>query len=230
MIGYYDYTVWLTYISLISAGIGIFSALNGTGHPFIGMVFLLISGLCDAFDGRVARMKKNRTEMQCDYGVQIDSLADLVAFGVLPASIGVSMLRSFEITNGYDIRSLAVRGANLGLYTILVFYVLAALIRLAYFNCLEAERKRRGETGANKEYKGVPVTSAAVVFPTVLLIQYFTPKDIFPVYFIFTFLLGLFFILPIRVKKPGTRGILIMVAIGAVDLLILLLLKLVFKI
>ena len=42
-------------------------------------------------------MKKNRTEMQCDYGVQIDSLADLVAFGVLPASIGVSMLRSFII-------------------------------------------------------------------------------------------------------------------------------------
>lgn len=227
MIGYYDYTVWLTYISLISAGIGIFSALNGTGHPFIGMFFLLLSGLCDAFDGKVARTKKNRTEMQRDYGVQIDSLADLVAFGVLPASIGVSILRIYEVKHGYDITSMNVKLANLGLYTILVFYVLAALIRLAYFNVLEAERKRNGETGANKDYKGLPVTSAAVGFPTVLLIQFLTPGDISLVYFGVVLLAGILFISPFKVKKPGTKGILIMVGIGALDLLAIIIFKLI---
>lgn len=230
MIGYYDYTVWLTYCSLISAGIGIFSALNGTGHPFIGMFFLLLSGLCDAFDGKVARTKKNRTEMQKDFGVQIDSLADLVAFGVLPASIGVSILRGYEIRSGYDIHSIAVRGVNLALYAILVFYVLAALIRLAYFNCLDAERRRNGDNGVNKDYKGLPVTSAAVVFPTVLLIQYAVPADISPIYIIFIFISGLLFIMPFRVKKPGTRGILIMVGIGAFDLFLIILMKVLFKI
>lgn len=229
MIGYYDYTVWLTYISLISAGIGIFSALNGSGHPFIGMFFLLLSGLCDAFDGKVARMKKNRTDMQKEYGVQIDSLADLVAFGVLPASIGVSVLRIYEEFHGYDLKSLNVRLVNLALYTILVFYVLAALIRLAYFNVLETERKKRGETGANKDYKGLPVTSAAVVFPTVLLIQYLTPMDFSLVYFAFVLIAGILFISPFRVKKPGTKGILIMVGIGALDLLAILILKFVLK-
>lgn len=229
MIGYYDYTVWLTYFSLISASIGIFSALNGSGHPFAGMFFLLLSGLCDAFDGKVARTKKNRTEMQRDFGIQIDSLADLVAFGVLPASIGVSILRIFEITNGFDVKALNVKLVNLALYTILVFYVLAALIRLAYFNVLEAERKKNGEVGANKDYKGLPVTSAAVVFPTVLLIQYVTKINIFVVYFAFIFITGILFISPFKVKKPGTKGILIMVGIGALDLLAIIFLRFVLK-
>lgn len=229
MIGFYDYTVWLTYISLISAGIGIFSALNGAGHPFLGMFFLLLSGLCDAFDGKVARTKKNRTDMQREYGTQIDSLADLVAFGVLPASIGVSILRVYEVMNGYDITSIHVKLVNLALYTILVFYVLAALIRLAYFNVLESERKKRGEVGANKDYKGLPVTSAAVVFPTVLLIQYVTKIDISLVYFAFVLITGILFISPFKVKKPGTKGILIMVAIGALDLLAILICHFVLK-
>ena len=81
MIGFFDYTVWLTYASLLSAIVGIFVSLSGFGHPFIGTFFLLFSGLCDAFDGKVARTKPNRTKMERNYGIQIDSLADLVAFG-----------------------------------------------------------------------------------------------------------------------------------------------------
>ena len=50
MIGVYDYTVILTYLSLMSGATGIFVALQGYGHPYIGVFFLLLSGLCDAFD------------------------------------------------------------------------------------------------------------------------------------------------------------------------------------
>ena len=92
MIGYYDYTVLLTYFSLVSAGLGILISLHGDCHPYIGVFFLLFCGLCDAFDGKVARTKKNRTEEECKFGIQIDSLSDLVAFGVLPACIGEAML------------------------------------------------------------------------------------------------------------------------------------------
>ena len=60
MIGFYNYTMFLTYLSLISATGGIIIATQDSGHPYVGMFFLLISGLCDAFDGRVARTKKNR--------------------------------------------------------------------------------------------------------------------------------------------------------------------------
>lgn len=58
MIGFYDYTVILTYLSLMSGTIGIMLCLNGMGHPYLGMFFLLFSGLCDTFDGKVARTKK----------------------------------------------------------------------------------------------------------------------------------------------------------------------------
>ena len=55
MLGVYDYTVILTYISVLSASTGIFVTLYDPGHPYIGMVFLLFCGLCDTFDGKVAR-------------------------------------------------------------------------------------------------------------------------------------------------------------------------------
>ena len=93
MIGFYDYTVILTYLSLLSGASGIIVCLNGIGHPYLGMFFLLFSGLCDTFDGKVARSKKNRTSQEKLFGIQIDSLSDLVAFGVLPACIGIAMLR-----------------------------------------------------------------------------------------------------------------------------------------
>ena len=42
---------------MISATCGIIFCLNNIGHPYIGMLFLLFCGLCDAFDGKVARTK-----------------------------------------------------------------------------------------------------------------------------------------------------------------------------
>ena len=94
MIGVYDYTVILTYLSMISACTGIVISLSGGGHPYIGIFFLLFCGLLDAFDGKVARHKKNRTTLETNFGIQIDSLSDLVAFGVLPSCIGVALIKS----------------------------------------------------------------------------------------------------------------------------------------
>lgn len=70
MIGFYDYTVILTYLSLMSGTIGIMLCLNGMGHPYLGMFFLLFSGLCDTFDGKVARSKKDRTTQMKKFGIQ----------------------------------------------------------------------------------------------------------------------------------------------------------------
>ena len=79
MFSYWDYTVVLTYCSLLSATTGILVSLSA-GHPYIGVMFLLLCGLYDTFDGRVARSKKNRTAKEKEFGIQIDSLSDLVAF------------------------------------------------------------------------------------------------------------------------------------------------------
>lgn len=219
MLGYYDYTVWLTYASLLSAGTGILVCLNGGGHPYLGIFFLMICGFCDAFDGKVARSKKNRTKAECCFGIQIDSLSDLVAFGVLPACIGNAMLRVLpsmeELPRAHVEKMSTVPFISL-FYAIMLVYMLATLIRLAYFNVMEEERQQK-EGGTRKYYEGLPVTSAALVFPLVVSLQYVTPWDITPFYFVAMIVSSLSFLMPIPVRKPGMRGILIMVAIGAID-------------
>lgn len=223
MLGFYDYTVILTYLSAVSASIGIFVSLQGNGHPYMGVFFLMVCGLCDAFDGKVARMKKDRTEAEKKFGIQIDSLSDLIAFGVLPACIGNAMIRvSPKIPEIPRVRLHSDVGAPLTtfLFLVLILYVLAALIRLAYFNVMEEERQQK-EAGVRKSYDGLPVTSSSLIFPSVMLIQFLTETDITPIYFIAIFITGCLFVSNIKIPKPGMRGILIMIGIGAVEFAIL---------
>src|SRR5574344_40373 len=152
MLGYYDYTVFLTYLGFVSSLFGIFSAF--TGHLYTAIFCLLFSGLCDMFDGKVARTKKRRTNEERNFGIQIDSLSDLVCFGVLPAVIGYNI----------GIRQLFMM-------PILFFFPLAGLIRLAYFNVLEIDRNSKKPV---KEYLGLPITSSALIFPFLFIFQKMT--------------------------------------------------------
>ena len=225
MIGVFDYTVILTYLSAISAVLGIVISLYGTGHPYIGAFFLLFCGLCDAFDGKVARKKKNRTDFEKSFGIQIDSLADLISFGVLPAAIGIGLVRAsskyleMPVLHPED-RDRAILYPILFL-EIISFYVLTALIRLAYFNVTEEERSRT-EGGVRKTYIGLPVTSSALIFPTVLLIRFVTRVDFTPIYFSVMLVTAFLFISRIRIAKAGMRGILIMIGIGCIEFGIML--------
>ena len=223
MIGFYDYTVILTYLSLLSAGTGIFISLSGNGHPYWGTFFLLFCGLCDAFDGQVARTKKGRTQIEKNFGIQIDSLSDLVAFGVLPACIGMALVRTSPLLQqvfGPEKNSpalLAIRGV---LIAVLVLYILAALIRLAYFNVTEEERQRT-EDDVRKTYIGLPVTSAALIFPSVMLFRFVLPMDISAVYFVVALITGFLFLSKVQIPKPHLRGILILIGVGLVECILL---------
>lgn len=225
MIGYYNYTTLLTYLSLASATTGIVISLSDTGHPFIGMFFLLFCGLCDAFDGKVARIKKNRTERECKFGIQIDSLSDIVAFGVLPVCIGAALMRTSDALQKIQAGAVGKIFTVL-LFAIMTFYTLTALIRLAYFNVTEEERQST-ETGTRKYYVGLPVTSAAIIFPTFLLIIYlcrqFRNVDLAPIYFVILGICALAFVLKFQLKKPGMKAILAMVGLGLIEGVLLVL-------
>ena len=224
MIGFYNYTVVLTYLSLLSAGTGILVSLSGNGHPFWGVFFLLLCGLYDAFDGQVARTKKNRSHMESSFGIQIDSLSDLVAFGVLPACIGVAMLQRPEFFHE------AIATNNPLLYMVIkclcfaigAFYILAALIRLAYFNVTEEERQK-SEDGARKYYTGLPVTSAALIFPSVMLFRYILPFDISLLYTVIMIVTGFMFLGKFQLRKPKLKGILLMILFGVLECVALIL-------
>ena len=89
MLGFYDYTVVLTYISLAVSVFGMTRALEGDFK--VAILCLALSGLCDMFDGKIARTKKNRTEDEKKFGIQIDSLCDMVCFGAFPILLAYSL-------------------------------------------------------------------------------------------------------------------------------------------
>ena len=226
MIGFYDYTVILTYLSMLSGTCGIIFCLNNIGHPYIGMLFLLFCGLCDAFDGKVARTKKNRTQRMKRFGIQIDSLSDLIAFGVLPACIGIAMMRSsiyYEtLPNTIFFLKITERalGVKIAFTVTAILYTLAAMIRLAFFNVLEEERDETDDKSP-RFFHGIPVTSAALVFPTVLLCHIVFSMDFTFLYWALMAIMGVLFISDIKVKKPTTKDIFMMIAFGAVEAIIL---------
>lgn len=170
------------------------------------MCCLAFSGLCDMFDGKIARTKKNRTDEEKCFGIQIDSLADIVCFGILPIILGFKL-------GMYHVYGVAI----------LLFYGLAGLIRLAYFNVMEA--KRQSETSEKRKYyQGLPITSMSVILPLL-----FVASMILPDYKWFVVLLhitmlavGLLFILDFKFRKPTNRELVILVAIVAVAVLFVL--------
>lgn len=222
MIGFYDYTVWLTYLSFISACTGIYLTL-AYSLPMYGIVCLLISGLCDAFDGKVAATKKDRTELGKKFGIQIDSLSDVVAFGILPGVVGIGEFRMFKASNG-SAQQKGIIFVSVVAFIITIMYMLAAYIRLAYYNVTEEERQKV-EEGRRTSYQGLPVTSSALVFPLLYLLQKISNEIFVTGYFAVMLIMSFAFLLNIPIKKPGFKGILIMTAIGGVELALLLLFK-----
>lgn len=222
MIGFYDYTVILTYISAISACIGTFVSLQGKGHPYLGTLFLMICGLCDSFDGKIARLKKDRTEKEKEFGVQIDSLSDIIAFGVLPACIGVALYKQARMMPEGNLLGGIPYFVILGIGS---FYVLCSLIRLAYFN-ITVKETQSDSLGDKKFYFGLPVTSSALIFPTLILIRHFIHPDLSFVYFILLILVGILFIIRFKLRKPSNLNIYLLILVGAVEFLAILAVRL----
>lgn len=200
MIGFYDYTVWLTYLSFLSGLVGIISAFGG--HSFFAIFCLMFSGLCDMFDGKVARTKEKRSKDEKTFGMQIDSLSDLVCFGVLPSLIAFSI----GITKLYFL-------------PVILFYPLAALIRLAYFDVLEINRNSDSPV---KFYTGLPVTTAALIFPFIYIFRRFLGRHFILIYGLTLLIVGMLFITKFKIKKPRTKTMILFILLGVVEIIIII--------
>ena len=182
LIGFYNYTVILTYLSLFSSLLGIKFAFDG--NFFASMACLAVSGICDMFDGVVARSKKNRTADEKNFGIQLDSLCDVVCFGVFPAI--------FLYLNGVN----SIPGI-----IILLLFVLCAVIRLAFFNVLEIKRQQT-EGGTTKKYRGLPVTTISIILPLSYLLHYVLPGNVMTViYYVLAVIVPFLFVLDVGIPK-----------------------------
>lgn len=130
---------------------GFYAVVLASGDP--GPVQMTQAGLAvffglffDMVDGRVARLTKTQSE----FGVQLDSLADVITFGVAPA----------VIVHKWGLSRLGLLGA-LAAFT----YAACGAIRLARFNVMAA----RSGGGATSFFVGLPIPLAAAVLVTLMM-------------------------------------------------------------
>ncbi len=204
MIGYYNVSVVLTYLSLFSAVYGMTEALRG--DPKVALICLMFCGLCDMFDGTIARRCK-RTPDEESFGIQIDSLCDLVCFGVFPAMLGYG-IKEISVS-AFDILASAV-------------FVLAAIIRLGYFNVQEINRKQN-EGGKREYYEGLPVTSVALLLPVIFLMgRYIKRISTINIYSVALLVIAACFVSKFKIKKPYMHGLIATAFVGLLVFLLIL--------
>ncbi len=140
-------------LTLTGLMLSLFSVIFAIQQNFYAaLICLIYSGIVDMFDGVVAR-KIQRTELQAEVGKNLDSLVDICSFGFAPAI--------FAYCYGLrDALSIAV----------LMVYVAANVLRLAYFNSTGLASE-----GNNEYFTGLPVTYAALFIPLSFLVSFFVP-------------------------------------------------------
>ena len=201
LLGYYNYTVILTYIGMLFGFLGIIYAIRD--NTFSAVICLMVSGFCDMFDGAIAATKKRTAQEKC-FGIQIDSFSDLICFGMLPAMIVFNMNRE-----------------HLAVVLICAFYVLCALIRLAYFNVDEQERQQHSD-GPREIYLGMPVTLSALFVPLVYSVFGILSRRPDIALTVTIIIMAVLFLVPVPLKKPKMTGkiIFLLCGIAAVVLVI----------
>lgn len=127
-----------------------FDISNPTQNALLSSWLIFLAMVFDAVDGRVARMAKQTT----DFGAQLDSLCDLVSFGVAPAFLMVKMCPGFA----YEHRNIV--------WTIAATFAVCACLRLARFNVETTEEDD------HMWFEGLPTPAAAAAIAGFAMLFY----------------------------------------------------------
>lgn len=188
-IGCFNKSVILTYLSIISTLIGTFGLFNDNVR--LSVVCLVVSGICDMYDGTIARMCK-RTEKEKEFGVQLDSIADIVNFGFYPVLIFIKYYELSWLT-----------------FFISMIYLLSGINRLCWFNI----SKNKGE------FKGVPITSGvlgvSIVYILGRYIDMFLAQNLMALTII---IMSIMFSSNITISKPGKRAFIVFTILAIIEI------------
>jgi CDP-diacylglycerol--serine O-phosphatidyltransferase len=129
---------FITLLNLLSGVLGILWVLEG--QPLYGAYFVILSATFDFFDGFAARLLK----VQSDMGKELDSLADVVSFGVLPGILLYSLTKS------------QTEASFLPYFTLII--PMLSAYRLAKFNL---------DTRQSDRFIGLPTPANALLLTTI---------------------------------------------------------------
>lgn len=173
IIGYYNKSVILTFVGIVISIIGMLNVSNTD----IALTCLILAGICDLFDGVIAR-KCKRTDKEKAFGVQIDSLADVISFLVFPVVFAV-------FNNDNKILAAIVAGV----------YILAGVERLGWFNVNTGEGKKG-------YYDGLPVTYSALIIPIANVVLELLNIQFKYTNYILLVVLAVLYVANVKMKKP----------------------------
>ena len=117
-------------------------------YLWIALLLPALALLCDILDGYVARRNRRR---QSTLGGDLDSLADVISFGVTPAVLGFTL----GLRGGWDMLCLT-------------YFVVCGVSRLARFN-VTAATLTDAETGKVKYFEGTPIPTSIVIVGVLVL-------------------------------------------------------------
>ncbi len=202
-IGYYNLANAVTLLGLVSALASCVVAIDARcaaefdkNQIIVAVALFLASGLCDMFDGRIARGYGSRTRKEKLFGIQIDSLCDMVSFGIAPVIIAYCA--------GFD-----------KVYHLIAFviYSVCGAIRLAYFNTQAVEETKDLNM---KCFTGVPIPVCCLTVPPMMLLFKLFGSSNLAVSLIFAamyLLTGIAFIVNVKIKKLSIAQSLVIVAV-----------------
>lgn len=171
---YFDYTKLkgqlANAITLTNLSFGIIAILLISRElSHMSLVFIFLAALFDRFDGMVAR----HFHSESLFGKELDSLSDLISFGVAPALL----IYTSNLSNMLWVGIIAT-----------IFYILAGAVRLARYNVREFDGT----------FYGVPITAAGVL----LTLSYFLSPYVGPAFFVIVMIiLGILMVSNIRIAK-----------------------------
>lgn len=149
------------------------------------LVLILAAAVVDGLDGVVAR------KIGCSpIGKYLDSLADMVSFGVAPAIVTYVLLNDYLHVYAYAYITLALCGA----------YVISGMLRLARFDAKPFFQKEKGY------FEGFPITMAAISLASFMLVFIELPLKFYPYFFLLIALMGvLCFLMTSRIRYRNRR-------------------------
>ena len=136
---------WFTLANAFCGTSAIFAAMRylqdgDLRYLYIGMAMIPLAFVFDALDGRIARWRKVSSTL----GRELDSLADIISFGVAPAALGYA----YGLQGGWD-------------WAVLSYFVGCGVSRLARYN-VTAEQLS-GDEGKVKYFEGTPIPTSVVI-------------------------------------------------------------------
>jgi CDP-diacylglycerol--serine O-phosphatidyltransferase len=187
----------LTLVNLFLGSFAIIIAFKGQ-NEYNAAWLIILAALFDMLDGWAARLLNAKSE----FGKQLDSLADVVSFGVAPAILLFNWLY-MVLTKLSRFSTFEMNSANLGQNIILLcslLYALAAAIRLAKFNI-------SGSSG--RLFRGLPTPAAALIIASIWLLINSESKLIQPVilniYFVLSFIVVIIYLMLSNIRMLSLK-------------------------